>query len=489
MARDRLQYRCRDCGSVHLRWTGRCGRCGEWNTLDEEAAERAAVAVGTAGRARAGGEGVQPAVPLAGVVGGDLPPMPTGLAELDRVLGGGLVPSSVTLIAGEPGIGKSTLLLQLLAGVSRVGHRGLLVTAEESPAQVGMRASRLGVDAGSVWITARTDLGSIRAAAAELRPDVLVVDSVQTISDPATGSAPGTVASVRACATVLAEEAKLDGGPAVILVGHVTKDGSIAGPRVLEHLVDTVLSFEGERHQSLRLLRAVKHRFGPVGELGMWEMTATGLQPVVDAAALLLADRRPESPGSAVLASMDGRRPLLAEIQALVAPAVGGPARRSSSGYESARLVQLMAVLDRRVGLDLRGQDVYVSVVGGLRLSDPGADLAVAMAITSAITGRVLPADLAIVGEVGLGGELRRVPQTARRLQEAARLGFARAAVPDATHQVNHGHAPDRPGGVEGLRLLRFSTLSDALEGVLTAAPAPRPRLRVLHGAGAASFP
>lgn len=404
-------------------------------------------------------------------------PSPTGMAELDRVLGGGLAPSSVTLIAGEPGIGKSTLLLQMLGGLAGQGRRVLLVSAEESPAQVAARSARLGTAHGDthehVWVSGQADLGSIRAAVADLNPDVVVVDSIQTIGDPDSGALPGSVASVKACAGALADDAKA-GGPAVVLVGHVTKDGSIAGPRVLEHLVDTVLSFEGDRHHALRVLRAVKHRFGPVGELGMWEMTATGLREVPDGAAFLLADRRPGSPGSAVFAGIEGRRPLLVEVQALVASAGAGPPRRSASGYEAGRLAQLLAVLDRRAGIDLRSQDVYVSAVGGVRLSEPGVDLAVACAIASAGTGRVLPPDLVIVGEVGLGGELRQVPHAPGRMSEALRLGFERALVPEGT------------AALDGVRVVAVSSLVEALEFALAATPAARPRLRVLAAPTAA---
>ncbi|HET6966263.1 MAG TPA: DNA repair protein RadA [Acidimicrobiales bacterium] len=466
MTRERTQYRCRDCGSVSPRWAGRCGHCGEWNTLEEEG-RPAPFSRASAASRRPPSEPVA----LGSLAAGGLQPIPTGVAELDRVLGGGLVPSSVTLIAGEPGIGKSTLLLQMAGGLARRGRRTLLVSAEESPAQVGLRAARLGIDDDGIWIVGDTDLAAIRAAVAGLRPDVLVVDSIQTISDPEGGGLPGTVGSVRACASALTDDAKA-GGPAVVLVGHVTKDGSIAGPRVLEHLVDTVLSFEGERHHALRLLRAVKHRFGPVGELGMWEMTGAGLEEVPDGAAFLLADRRPGAPGSVVFAGMEGRRPLLVEIQALVAPAGGGGPRRSASGYESGRLGQLVAVLDRRAGVDLRSHDVYVSAVGGVRLGDPGADLAVAAAISSAATGRVVPADMVVIGEVGLGGELRQVAHTPRRLAEAARLGFRRALVP-----VGVGAVPE-------LQAVFSDTLGEALDLLLSAQPAPRPRLRVLSGAG-----
>ncbi len=461
MTKDRTVYHCRDCGAPALRWAGRCATCGEWNTLEQEVAPTAP------------SRGAGPAVPvsLASLGGDGEPPRSTGIDELDRVLGGGLVDSSVTLVAGEPGTGKSTLLLQLLAGVAASGGRSLLVSAEEAPEQIGRRAARLGLATDGLFVLGETDLGAIRSAMGALRPDVVVVDSIQTIFDPATGAA-GSVPSVRACAAALAQDAKCPGGPAVVLVGHVTKDGSIAGPRVLEHLVDTVLSFEGDRHHALRILRAVKHRFGPVGELGMWEMTAGGLVEVPDATALLLADRRPGTPGSVVFAGLDGRQPLLTEVQALVVPAPGGPARRSASGYDQSRLAQLLAVLDRRAGVDLRQHDVYVSAVGGVRLTDPGSDLAVACALVSALTGRSATEDMVVMGEVGLGGELRHAPQTARRLAEAHRLGFRSALVP----------ARSEGGGPTGLTAMGIATLAEAIDVALAAAPVRPPRLRVLGG-------
>ena len=399
----------------------------------------------------------------------DEPVMATGIRELDRVLGGGLTPASVSLLAGEPGTGKSTLLLQMLAGLAAQGRRCLLVSAEESLDQVHRRAARLGAVRPGLWALAETDVRRIRGCAAELRAEVLVIDSIQTISDPATGSAPGTVASVKACAQQLVDDAK-SGGPAVILVGHVTKDGSIAGPRVLEHLVDTVLTFDGERHDVLRLLRAVKHRFGPVGELGLWEMTSTGLVEVRDAAALLLADRRSGVPGSVLFAAMEGRRPLLVEIQALTGHSSPGTVRRAASGYDSSRLVQLLAVLERRAGVSVAGQDVYVSAVGGVKLTDPGADLAVALAVASAVTGRVVDDGLVVLGEVGLAGEIRRVANPGRRLGEAARLGFGRVLAPPGTP------APD------GLVVEPATTLGLALDEHLGAMSVP-PRLRLLASA------
>lgn len=434
--------------------------------MEEEPDEVVPAGPAVAGRPR------RPAVPpveIHTLDGSDEQVMATGLAEFDRVLGGGLVPGSVTLLAGEPGTGKSTLLLQLLAALAGAGRRSLLVSAEESLHQVRHRAGRLGALRSGMWVAAETDLARIRAAAADLAADVLVVDSIQTVSDPSTASPPGSVAQVRACAQYLVDDAK-SGGPAVILVGHVTKDGSIAGPRVLEHVVDTVLTFEGERRDAMRLLRAVKHRFGPVGELGLWEMTAAGLAEVADAGALLLADRRPGTPGSVLFPALDGRRPLLAEVQALVGPGVPGALRRTASGYETARLAQLLAVLERRAGLPLGGRDVYVSSVGGMRVADPGADLAVALAVASAATGRVVDDRLVVLGEVGLAGELRRVPGAPARLAEAFRMGFERVLAPPATV------VPD------GMTLIGAGTLGQALDQHLGRAVAP-PRLRLV-GAG-----
>ena len=467
MTNARTQYRCGECGAVTPRWAGRCNPCGAWNSLEEEfrsARASPSTQVGT--------EPDRPAISLQSVATDPEAPWSTGLSELDRVLGGGLLPGSVTLIAGEPGIGKSTLLLQMLSGMAALGRGALLVAAEESPAQVGRRAARLGLAGEQVLVTAETDIAAIRAQAAILKPDVLVVDSIQAVGG-ADGATPGSVSSVRGSATELAEQAK-SGGPAVVLVGHVTKDGSIAGPRALEHLVDTVLSFEGDRHHALRTLRAVKHRFGPVGELGFMEMTPSGLRAVPDGAGLLLADRRPGTPGSAVFAGMEGRRSLLVEIQALVAPTQTAP-RRSASGYESGRLAQLLAVLDRRAGVELRNFDVYVSVVGGIHLSDPGADLAVAAALASAATGRPVPEDLVLVGEIGLGGEVRQVAHTPRRLADASRFGFTRALVPPGAGQA------------DGIRAIDCPSVVAAFDLVLATLPAPRPKLRVLHGAGAES--
>jgi DNA repair protein RadA/Sms len=387
---------------------------------------------------------------------------PTGIGQLDAVLGGGLVPGSVTLLGGEPGIGKSTLMLQVLAAVARRGRRCLLVSAEESPNQVHQRAERLDGLVPNVWMVSETTLAGTEAAVQEIQPDLLVIDSIQTIWDQAVDSAPGSVVQVRGCAHQLAAMAKA-GGPATILVSHVTKEGTLAGPRVLEHLVDTVLSFEGDRHHALRLLRSVKHRFGPTGELGLFEMTGSGLQGVADPGGMFLVDRWVGSPGSVVFPAIEGQRPMLIEIQALVVPSQMVSPRRSATGFDAGRLALLLAVLDQRAGLSLARHDVYVSAVGGVRTVDPGADLAVCLALASATTGVPVGDDLVVLGEIGLAGEVRQVSQSPRRLAEAARLGFTGAVLPDR-------------GPEEGpVRLCRVPTLSDALAlqlGIERAEPA-----------------
>ena len=391
-------------------------------------------------------------VPIAEVDLDRCGPRPTGLGELDRVLGGGLVPGSVTLLGGEPGIGKSTLLLQALAAMAAAGGTALLVTAEESARQVRLRAERLEALVPGLHLVAESDLSAILGHLGDLRPEVVVVDSIQTIFDPELGSVPGSVTQVRECAHRLVVAAK-EQEVSVVLVGHVTKDGSLAGPRVLEHVVDTVLSFEGDRHHALRLLRAVKHRFGSSEELGLFEMGERGLTGVPDASGLLLTDRRCGVPGSVVVPTMDGHRPLLVEIQALVSPTNLPQPRRSAQGLDHGRLTLLLAVLARRVGLGAFSQsDVYASAVGGVRVAEPGADLALALALVSALADRPLPHDLVAVGEVGLGGELRQAAQMSRRLAEAARLGFRRAVVPASA-----------PGAPAGLTLLRATTLAEAV--------------------------
>ena len=378
-------------------------------------------------------------------------PRSTGLPELDRVLGGGLVPGSVTLVGGEPGVGKSTLLLQLLRARAEAGAAVLLVCAEESARQVRLRAERLGPLPDSLYLLADTDLSGLAPAVADIGCELVVVDSIQAVREPGTSGSAGSVAQVRACAELVVNLAKETDVP-VVVVGHVTKEGALAGPRLLEHVVDTVLSVEGDRHHALRIVRAVKHRFGPTGELGLFEMGESGLGSVADPYRLLLGDRCLSQPGTIVLPAVEGSSPLLVEVQALVAgtaSGVSGP-RRQVQGLDGRRVALLLAVLEGALGLSLAQRDVFGSVVGGIRVGEPAADLAVCLALISAATGRPVPADVVAFGEVGLGGEVRQVPHAPRRLEEAARLGFRRAVVPDSCRL-----AP------EAMRLVRVGDLGD----------------------------
>src|SRR4051794_9363500 len=437
MTRLRTVHVCTECTMTTAKWAGRCPSCGAWNSLVEDVEEvggSAPTLVALPSWSPGGAADVP--LPIADVDSTEAAPQPTGIGEFDRVLGGGLVPGSVTLLGGEPGVGKSTLLLQALTAVASRGGRALLVSAEESKQQVRLRAERLGPLADGLWLVAETSLANIVAAADRVKPDLLVVDSIQTVADPELGSLPGSVAQVRGCAHRLVQEAK-QRGMATILVGHVTKEGSLAGPRVLEHVVDTVLTFEGDRHHGLRLLRAVKHRFGPTGELGLLEMRDEGLAPIPDASGLFLSDRRQGVAGSVVVPTMAGRRPLLVELQALVVATSLATPRRSTSGIDSARLSLLAAVLERRVGLSFAGLDIYASAVGGVGVAEPAGDLALALALASAVSGVPVPPDIVACGEVGLAGEVRQVAHTDRRLREAGRLGFRRALVPVS--------APDPP--------------------------------------------
>ncbi len=446
MAKLRLVHRCTECGASQSKWAGRCPACGAWNSLIEEMDTPDDISTLAAGMALFPAGVAMPICEVDTTISG---PRPTGISELDRVLGGGFVPGSVTLLGGEPGIGKSTLLLQLLAGWP---GRTLYVSAEESAQQVRLRAGRLNAVRPNLWLLPETSLPHIIAAIEQIKPELVIIDSIQTVADPDLSSAPGSVVQVRSCAHRLVQEAK-HRDVTVVLVGHVTKEGGLAGPRVLEHLVDTVLSFEGERHHALRLLRASKHRFGPTNELGLFEMADSGLIPVPDPSQLFLADRRTGVPGSAVVPTIEGQRPLLVEVQALTNPVHGGaPPRRSAQGVDPNRLAMLLAVIERRARLPVGSHEVYASVVGGVKLTEPGVDLSLCLAIVSAMTNRPLPADLVVCGEIGLAGELRQVAQTQRRLSEAARLGFARAIVPAS--------APD-PGS--GIRITRVSTLPEAL--------------------------
>jgi len=452
MAKTAKRHRCIDCGSTAARWAGRCPSCGEWNTLVEEAQ------LGSLVREVEALDLSAMPVPLSSVDVSEATAVATGVEEFDRVLSGGLVPGSVTLLGGEPGIGKSTLLLQVLAARAAAGHRVLLVSAEESAHQVRLRAERLGPIPPGLLILAATDVGTVISAVVEAEPDLVVIDSIQAVAiGPATlgerraSGVPGSVTQVRECADQLVGLAK-SRRVATVLVGHVTKDGALAGPRALEHMVDTVLSFEGDRHHALRLLLAVKHRFGPTGELGLFEMGDQGLNRVDDPGRLLLGDRLTGVPGGVVLPALQGRRTLLVELQALVAPMGQPQAKRSVVGLDSGRLVMTLAVLARHAELPMLAVDVFASVAGGIRVTEPAADLAVALAVASAATGVALPSNLAAVGEVGLAGEIRQVSGLPRRLEEAARLGFDRVAVP--------GSAPEGPAGVE---LIRVDTVAEAV--------------------------
>ena len=413
MAKVLVQHVCTECGTTSPRWLGKCPGCGAFGTLAEEL--HATDSRGDAGRAK------KP-TPLGEVSASEGERISTGVPELDRVLGGGLVPASLVLVGGEPGVGKSTLLLTALGAISRAGRRALLVTGEESAAQVSLRAARLG-GAGDVGILAETELDTVCATLEAERPDVCVIDSVQTLHASELGSAPGSVAQVREAAGRLLRVAK-EAGVATVLVGHVTKDGAVAGPRVLEHLVDCVLQFEGDRHHEHRVLRATKNRFGSTNELGVFEMTGTGLVGVADPSELF-GSTHPGEIGAAVGCVLEGTRPLLLEIQALVSPTDLAMPRRVGTGVDPKRLAMIVAVLGRHAGVALASADVFVNVAGGVRIEEPGADLAVALAITSAARGLPVGEGHAAFGEIGLTGRLRPASQSDRRIEECAKLGIA----------------------------------------------------------------
>lgn len=445
MAKVRAVFRCTECGTATPKWVGRCPGCEEWNTLVEEleAPSRVDTAL-TLGRRDV-------PVPIDEVDAHEWSPRSTGIAELDRVLGGGLVPGSVTLVGGEPGIGKSTLLLQAVASLASRGECVLYVSAEESKQQVRLRAERLDALQPSLYLASETAVPHILASVDELSPSVLVVDSIQTVHTPEIGSAAGSVAQVRESAARLVAAAK-ERSMAVVLVGHVTKEGGLAGPRVLEHIVDTVLAFEGDRHHALRLLRAVKHRFGATDQLGLFEMTQNGLEGVPDPSRLFLADRRRGVAGSTIVPTMEGDRPLLVEVQSLVTASAIPTPRRSAQGLDSGRLSLLLAVLAERAHIGFADKDVYALAVGGVRMVEPAADLGIALALASARVDIAVPDDMVVCGELGLGGEVRQVAYADRRLAEAARLGFTRAIVPL--------HAPDPPAGMTAIRV---GTLVEAM--------------------------
>jgi len=430
MAARTQNFICQNCGAAYARWAGKCEACGEWNTLVEEGAE------GPRRPLRKG----RPFViePLKGATQ-EAPRLASGIAEFDRVTGGGLVRGSVLLLGGDPGIGKSTLLLEVAAAFARSRHRAIYISGEEAVAQVRLRAERLGLAEAAVEVAAETSVEDIVATVSHgATPRLLVIDSIQTMWTQTVESAPGTVTQVRGSAAELIRFAKRSGA-AVILVGHVTKDGQIAGPRVVEHMVDAVLSFEGEGSHQFRILRALKNRFGPTDEIGVFEMTGAGLREVTNPSALFLSERDLGSPGTAVFAGVEGTRPLLVEIQALVAPTTLGMPRRAVVGWDPNRLSMVLAVLEAHCGVRLSGHDVYLNVAGGLRIQEPAADVAAAAALMSSLTHAPLPAHAVYFGEISLSGAVRPVPQSAARLREAQKLGFTRAIAPD----VARNEAPD----------------------------------------------
>ena len=468
MAKAKTQYVCQDCGHSSIRWAGQCGGCQAWNTLVEEAVPTAVKApVMRSGRS-VGGDGgsARGSAPrMAGAYGSTRPQrlrdvtvserhrLPTGLKEFDRVLGGGAMVGSLTLVAGDPGIGKSTLMTELGRGLD--GHTLLYVTGEESAQQVKLRAQRMGIDPDGLFLFPETNVEAILAAAMDLQPDLMVVDSIQTVYRPDLTSAPGSVAQVRESTAALLDVTKTL-PTTTFLIGHVTKQGSIAGPRVLEHMVDTVLHFEGDRHHAYRILRAVKNRFGAANELGVFEMREHGLKEIGNPSALFLSERQFGASGSAVVCALEGTRPLMVEVQALVANASYGTPQRTSTGFDTKRLQLLLAVLEKREGLRFSQNDVFLNVAGGVRLDEPAVDLAVALAVASSLKDVPLDSGTAVVGEVGLGGEIRAVSRIETRLTEIKQLGFERAMIPKANAKGLKVPA--------GLEILPVRRLSEALD-------------------------
>ena len=448
MAKARATYVCQQCGGVHPKWSGQCDHCGAWNSLTEEVQEK------TPGPRNKGRE-----IPMEGLKGSSkpLPRISTGIPEFDRVLGGGLVPGSATLIGGDPGIGKSTLLLQAACRMAGTGAGVAYFSGEESADQIRMRAERLGLlnNTESVGLAAATDAANIAASlSADPGLRMVIIDSIQTMYLPGVESGPGTVSQVRASTHELIRSTKKL-GCALLIVGHVTKEGAIAGPKVLEHMVDTVLQFEGDRSHHFRILRGIKNRFGPTDEIGVFEMTGNGLSEVANPSELFLADRREDVSGAVVFAGIEGTRPLLVEIQALVAPSSMAHPRRNVVGWDSGRLSMLAAVLEARAGLPLSGRDIFLNVAGGVKITEPAADLAVAAALISSVTGRPCPANTVIFGEVGLAAEVRRVAHPEQRLKEAAKLGFEQAILPPAKKAGKNR---------DSLRHNTVTTLTDLIE-------------------------
>ncbi len=456
MAKAKTHYVCTECGGISPKWQGQCPHCQAWNSL-VEMQEESASANRYANRSAGKGAGLvqaSPVLSLSDIEAQDIPRFGTGSEEFDRVLGGGLVTGGVVLIGGDPGIGKSTLLLQALASLAAAGKKVLYVSGEESPAQIALRARRLGLSVEAVRVQSEIQLEKIEAALSAEQPEVVVIDSIQTLFSEALTSAPGSVSQVRECAAQLTRVAK-QSGVSVIMVGHVTKEGALAGPRVLEHIVDTVLYFEGDTHSSFRLVRAFKNRFGAVNELGVFAMTDKGLRGVSNPSALFLSQHDQNVPGSCVLVTQEGSRPLLVEIQALVDTSHVPTPRRLTVGLEQNRLAMLLAVLHRHAGVAVYDQDVFINAVGGVKITEPAADLAILAAIMSSSRNRPLFRGLVVFGEVGLAGEIRPAPRGQERLREAAKLGFARAVIPKA-------NVPKQK--IEGMEIIGVERLGQALD-------------------------
>lgn len=454
MAKEKTVYVCSACGYETARWMGKCPGCNAWNTMEEQAPQASvSQAAPVKANKQRGGTGAK-ALHLDEIPEENAARASTGIGELDRVLGGGVVEGSLMLVGGDPGIGKSTLLLQVSEHLARQGARVLYISGEESARQIKMRARRLGVAAGSLLILSENAMDAAEKRWEEIQPDYMIIDSIQTMYRPDMASAPGSVSQVRECASLLMRMAKTT-GCAVFLVGHVTKEGAIAGPRILEHMVDVVLYFEGDRQHEYRILRAVKNRFGSVNELGLFEMHEKGMIPVANPSEMLLSERAKNVPGSCVIPAIEGSRPMLVDVQALALQTAYGTPRRTTNGFDAGRLALLLAVLEKRAGVSLFNQDVYVNVAGGLSLSEPAADLALCAAVASSVRDVCIPGDWAVMGEVGLAGEIRAVSQCERRLSECARLGFTSAVVP--RENARHLKAP------EGMRVYGVETLAEAL--------------------------
>jgi len=452
LSKVKVVFACQACGFESSKWLGRCPDCGEWNSFAEERQETAAPG---RGRQTTLALEISKPKPYDAIDGAEADRVPSGIGEFDRVLGGGIVPGSMVLIGGEPGIGKSTLILQVAHLLGRSFGAVLYVSGEESERQVKLRGDRLGITGGGLFLMSETSLERILEQVDDLKPAALVVDSVQTIYSSKFPSAPGSISQVREVATQLLFLAK-QRGVTTFLIGHVTKDGNLAGPKSLEHIVDTVLYFEGEKRQHHRIVRAVKNRFGAISEMGVFEMTGAGLEAVPNPSALFLAERREGSPGSAVVATLEGSRPMLVEVQALVSPTSFGTPRRMSLGIDANRTSLLLAVLEKRVGLELLGDDVFVSVAGGLEVGEPAADLGVAAAVASSFRNRPIPPHTAMFGEVGLAGEVRSAGQSPLRIREAAQMGFTRCILP--------GRNLPRDADAEGIALVGVESLSEALD-------------------------